>query len=151
MVASYSTTGLLWNPNIHDHLLHNSLPSMHILSQIKPFHTLPTQFLKTQSYIHLPPTNTSRPYTWSLLLGFPDHACYISHPSHPPWFHRPINVSCKMKINNRFIMRGFPASRFSLLRNSLSMISFLQPIYLLPLVWETDPCVLTHSGLLKSF
>ena len=112
MVASYSTVGHLWNPNIRDHVLHNSSPSMHILSQTRPLHTLPTQFLKTQSYINLPPKNTNRFYTSSLLLGFPDHACYISHPSHPPWFHRPINVSCKIKINSRFIMRFFSSFPF---------------------------------------
>ena len=128
-------------------------PSIHMLSHTMPVHILLTHFRKIYSYIILPSTNTSRSSKWSLRLRFSDYACYMPHPSNPPWFHRPSNFSCKVKITNRFIMLFSQGSRFCLLSSniSLSMISHIQPVYGPPLMWENNTCVLTRSALLTPF
>jgi hypothetical protein len=50
--ASQEILHLLWNPKVHYHI-HTILPLVHILSRMKPVHTLPTYKLTPLEWIFI--------------------------------------------------------------------------------------------------
>ena len=72
--ASQEITRILWNSKVH-YRIHNSPPSVHILSEIKPVRVF---FSGDPSYSILPSTLGSS--KWSLSLSFPPiRAAYPAH------------------------------------------------------------------------
>jgi hypothetical protein len=74
---------ILWNLTFH-YRIHNSLPPVHVLSQFKPVHTLPQNFLNV--YVLFPPLPRSSKWFLSLILPYQT----IYTPLFPPCFpHAP--------------------------------------------------------------
>jgi hypothetical protein len=85
--ASQEIPRLLLNPKVHYHV-HKSSPLVRLLSQMNPILTFPLSFppySNITSHLHL-----DRVVFYSMQL--PPHACYVSHPPHPPWFDHPNNL-----------------------------------------------------------
>jgi hypothetical protein len=106
---------ILWNPKFH-YRFHNCPPSVPLLSQIKPFHTLSSHFLK----IHLNSilASTFGSSKWSLFLRLPTtscmhlvspHSCYMRHPHHS-WFYHTNNIWWRAEII-KLLVRSSPLPR----------------------------------------
>jgi hypothetical protein len=65
-----------------------------------------------------------RSFQWSLIFGSPNqnsvntyplpHACFMSHPPHPPWFNYPDNIRWRTQAIKFIIMQFSPWSLFLL-------------------------------------
>jgi hypothetical protein len=87
------------DPKVH-HLIHNSPPTVPILSQVNPPHAPPTNLPK----VHFDPILPSTPWSfkWSLSLGLShqnpvhvsslSHACHMPRPPHSPRFDLHNNI-----------------------------------------------------------
>jgi hypothetical protein len=88
----------LWNPMVN-HCVHKNPPLATILSHMHPVHTFPPYFPMIHSnIIHLcvvlPSGLFPSGFPANILYGFPHltHACYMTHPFHPPRFDHPNNI-----------------------------------------------------------
>ena len=90
---------ILWNPKVHYHT-HGRPPTVPILSQLHPFSTTHSHFLKIHFNSILPSTSWSP--QWSLSLTFPHrnlvhtspllHTCHTPYPSHSSRFYHRHNI-----------------------------------------------------------
>jgi hypothetical protein len=87
--AATQLPSILWNPKVH-HRVHKSPPSVPILRQIDPVHTIPS-YLRCNLILSTHLDLVFR--VVSFLLAFPPicymhsastHSCYMPCPSHPP-------------------------------------------------------------------
>jgi len=109
--GSQETPRILWNPKVHYHI-HKCPRPAPILSQLNPFHTPTSHFLKIHLNIILPSMSGS-PH-WSPSLRFPHqnpvhdstlpHTCYMSPPSHSSRFYNPYNIGWGVQIIKLLIM-----------------------------------------------
>jgi hypothetical protein len=112
------------NPKVH-HRIHNSPPTIRILSQVNPLHTPPTKHPK----VHFDPilSSTTWSFKWSFSFGLShqnpvpvsplSHACHMPHPPSSPWFDLPNNIWWWVRIMKLRIEHG-PLKRWSI-RTSL--------------------------------
>jgi hypothetical protein len=89
---------VLWHPKFH-YRVRNSMPRVHIRSQMDPVHADPSYFCKIHFNAALPSVHTSS--AWSLSFALTDnnlyvpilpHVCHTGHPSRTPWFFHLNNV-----------------------------------------------------------
>jgi hypothetical protein len=112
-LTSQETPRLLPNSwTIHYHV-HKSPPLVPILSQTNPIHNPTTYSFNIHFNNIFPPT--PRSFEWSLPFRFTNQncvcishssrACYISHPSHPPWFDHPNDIWRSVRVMKLLIMQ----------------------------------------------
>ena len=142
--ATQEISRILWNPKVY-HRIHNSPPSVLILSQISscppPFHFLKIRFSNILSY--MPHSST-----WSLFLISPrqtpvdtspvSHTCYMPCPTHSFWFDHPNDISWEVQIPRYVVFCTPLLSRPSSVQISPSAPHSLTPwAYVIPWMWET--------------
>jgi len=90
--ASQNFRLVLRHPKLH-YRVRNSLPPVHIRSQVNPVHADPSYFSKIHFNVVLPSVPT--PSAWSFSFGLTDnklyaptlpHVRHTGHPSRTPWF-----------------------------------------------------------------
>jgi hypothetical protein len=108
--ASREFSRIVWNPKVY-YRIRTCPPTVSILSQLDPAHTLTYLFWETSLNIILPCTPGSS--KWSLSLRFPHqnpvctsllpHTRYMPCPSHS-WFYHPNNTEWGVQIIELLIM-----------------------------------------------
>ena len=109
--ASQEILRILWSPKVH-YRIHKCPPPVPILSQLDPFHTQTSHFLKTHLNIICPFSPGS--HKWSLSLSFPHqnplyapplpNTRYVPRPSHSSRFYHPKNTGWELQIIKLLIM-----------------------------------------------
>jgi len=131
--ASQEIPRILWNQNVHCRV-HNSSPSVPVLSQIIPVHAFPLYYLKVHLNIILPSTLRScelslyfsLPHQTPVCISFLSHTCHIPRQSHYSWFHHLTNIWWGVTT---------VSSLLSLSRNSSATSSRTSSTYFLLFMW----------------
>jgi len=105
---------LLWKTKVRYHIYKSPL-LVPTLSKLNPVCTSPPHS------IHILSAHLCRSPKWPFPFRFSDqnfvhishstHACYISRPSHPPWFDNPSNIWWSVQVIKLLIKMSSPGSR----------------------------------------
>jgi hypothetical protein len=125
-----------WQNTVGHYHLCKSLSLVPILGQMNLFHTLPPMCLKFNPLLSfhlclglltgLFPSGVSFDLQGLnqnfICISYLFHACYMPHPSHPPWFDHPNNIWWSVQVwNSSFCSLLQPPSTSSLLGPSIHL------------------------------